>query len=223
MNIKNHIIEGIPFRKSPNVGGKLSPTILTIHFDASKTAEGAISWMTSPKSKVSAHLSISREGKVVQLVPFNVVAWHAGESVWRGVKGLNSHSIGIELTNTGSQEYTEIQLQALYEVSKLLIKEYSLKEVVGHSDISPVRKTDPSGVNHDLFNWVEYNSNVCLPVKAMTTTSDLNMRVHASTDYKVIQLIPKGSQVYEISNIGSWSKIQYGKKVGYVANRYLTT
>lgn len=221
MKIVNHRIEGVTFRKSPNVGGKLVPQYLIIHYDASNTAEGAISWMVSSKSKVSAHLSISREGNIVQLVDFNVVAWHAGVSEWRGEKGLNNHTIGIELQNNGKQEYTELQLTALYEVSKVLMKDYNLKEVIGHSDISPVRKTDPSGVGYNLFNWVEFNSNVCLPVKALTTTSELNLRVHTSTDHKVLELIPKEAQVYELNRLGDWSKVQYGDKVGYVSNKYL--
>ena len=49
----------------------------------------------------SAHLVIGRAGEVVQLVPFNIEAWHAGRSWYAGREELNHYSIGIELDNLG--------------------------------------------------------------------------------------------------------------------------
>lgn len=95
----------ITFRPSPNKGGELKPQFLIMHYTASASAESAISWLCNPQASASAHVVISRDGQVTQLVPFNVVAWHAGKSTWRdGSKtlvGLNDYSIGIELDNPG--------------------------------------------------------------------------------------------------------------------------
>lgn len=91
-----------PFVKSPNVGGSLKPRYIVIHDTASGLKDdGDVSWLTNPKAKVSAHVVISREGNITQLVPFNRVAWHAGVSSWKGLKYLNSYAIGIEIDNPG--------------------------------------------------------------------------------------------------------------------------
>ncbi|KRR21722.1 N-acetylmuramoyl-L-alanine amidase [Bradyrhizobium retamae] len=95
----------LPFVKSPNIGGKLNPVYIVIHDTASGLKEdGDVSWLTNRASKVSAHVVVSREGKITQLVPFNVVAWHAGQSSWKGKKFLNAFAVGIEIDNPGKME-----------------------------------------------------------------------------------------------------------------------
>ena len=91
----------VPFRPSPNTGGRLKPRWLIMHFTAGRSAQESINWLTNPEARASAHVVIARDGEVTQLVPFDTVAWHAGRSQWRGVSGLNAHSIGIELDNAG--------------------------------------------------------------------------------------------------------------------------
>jgi N-acetylmuramoyl-L-alanine amidase len=86
---------------SPHVGGAIAPRFLVIHYTAGSSAAGTISWFRHPASHVSAHLVIGRDGAVTQMVPFNHEAWHAGQSRWGSVSGLNRHSIGIELDNPG--------------------------------------------------------------------------------------------------------------------------
>ncbi|HET7462595.1 MAG TPA: N-acetylmuramoyl-L-alanine amidase [Longimicrobium sp.] len=106
MKIVNHLLvndDGSPVRfvKTPNMGGEFKPTILVMHFTAGSSANESINWLANPEAKASAHIVIGRDGKVTQQVPFNRVAWHAGKSEWKGIVGLNSHSIGIELDNPG--------------------------------------------------------------------------------------------------------------------------
>ncbi len=90
----------VEFRPSPNVGGECSPRWLVMHFTAGGF-EGAVETLCSPSAKVSAHFVIDEDGRVVQLVPLDRVAWHAGPSEWRGDRQMNTHSIGIELANYG--------------------------------------------------------------------------------------------------------------------------
>lgn len=88
---------------SPNHGGKFfaPPKYIVLHFTAGSSLSSSTQWLCNPKAKASAHLIIGKDGTVNQLVPFGTVAWHAGESKWRDVVGLNKYAIGIELDNMG--------------------------------------------------------------------------------------------------------------------------
>lgn len=90
-----------PFVPSPNIGGPLVARFLVIHYTAGPTADGAIRWFQDPQAKASAHVVIDTNGDATQMVAFTQVAWHAGQSEWLGLSGLNRHAIGIELANCG--------------------------------------------------------------------------------------------------------------------------
>lgn len=87
--------------QSPNHGGPLQPKWLVMHYTAMGGMDKALQRLTDQQSEVSAHLLIGRGGELVQMLPFNVVAWHAGVSEWNGLSNLNKYSIGIELDNAG--------------------------------------------------------------------------------------------------------------------------
>lgn len=91
----------LPIVTTPNMGGRMTPRLLVIHYTAGTTAEGAVRWLADPAARASAHLVIGRDGACHQMVPFNRCAWHAGRSRWGEITGLNSCSIGIELVNAG--------------------------------------------------------------------------------------------------------------------------
>jgi N-acetylmuramoyl-L-alanine amidase len=83
------------------------PSILVMHYTAGSSGRSSANWFANPRAKASAHLTIERDGTVIQSVPFNERAWHAGKSRWtdtngRKIKGLNSYSVGIELANAGA-------------------------------------------------------------------------------------------------------------------------
>jgi len=106
MEIKGDMLNGteVEFIKSPNFSGKFKagmPDTVIIHYTAAPSAQSAIRTLTNPRVKASAHLLIQRDGNVKQMVPFNVVAWHAGQSSYKGRTGFNQYSIGIELDNAG--------------------------------------------------------------------------------------------------------------------------
>ena len=101
---------------------------------------------------VSAHLLVRRDGELVQFVPFHERAWHAGESRFEGREQCNDFSIGIELEGTDEQPYEAAQVERLAEVIRALCEAYpglTPERVVGHSDVSPGRKTDPG----PYFDW----------------------------------------------------------------------
>ena len=106
MRVKAHrLVEDdgtpVPFKPSPNLGGKVQHKFLVMHYTAGGSAEESVDWLTARRSQASAHAVIGRDGSVTQLVPFDRVAWHAGASSWEGLKGLNGYSLGIEMDNAG--------------------------------------------------------------------------------------------------------------------------
>ncbi|TRX52697.1 1,6-anhydro-N-acetylmuramyl-L-alanine amidase AmpD [Thalassomonas sp. M1454] len=105
--------------------------------------------------RVSAHCLIRRDGQVVQYVPFNKRAWHAGVSSFCDREKCNDFSIGIEMEGTDDLPYTNAQYEQLQVITKLLLAHYpeiNTDRIVGHSDIAPGRKTDPG----ESFDWIKY-------------------------------------------------------------------
>ena len=102
---------------------------------------------------VSAHLLIRRDGTVHQFVPFTMRAWHAGESCYRGRDCCNDYSIGIELEGEDETPYDDRQYTSLEQVLPAIFEAYpaiTAREVAGHCDIAPGRKTDPG----PAFEWL---------------------------------------------------------------------
>jgi N-acetylmuramoyl-L-alanine amidase len=136
MHIDHHILYTAPgepciFRESPNHGGLLEPRLVIMHYTAMKGVEAAVERLTDPKSEVSCHLLIGRGGELIQLLPFNTIAWHAGISTWKGLTSLNSYSIGIELDNAGWLTQNKHRFLSWQEL------EYPLEEVYHHQTYVP--------------------------------------------------------------------------------------
>jgi N-acetylmuramoyl-L-alanine amidase len=109
MIIADHYLRGgqVVQRASPNQGGPYQgpyPDTVVIHYTAGANAESAIRTLSDPERRVSAHLVLARDGAVTQLVPFDTIAWHAGQSRWGDREALNQYSIGIEIDNAGQLE-----------------------------------------------------------------------------------------------------------------------
>lgn len=129
MEIKNDLLQGpeVEFIKSPNYSGKFKPgqpDTVVIHYTAAPSVASAVRTLTNPRVKASAHLVVGRDGSVKQLIPFNVIAWHAGQSSWQGRDGMNSYSIGIEVDNAGPLTKSGDSFRDVYGV------EYAASDVV---------------------------------------------------------------------------------------------
>jgi AmpD protein len=105
--------------------------------------------------RVSAHFLIQRTGVIIQFVPCSKRAWHAGVSAWYGRTVCNDFSIGIELEGTDFLPFSDQQYAALIRLTRVLKRAYPIREIVGHSDIAPGRKTDPG----QKFDWSRYLAN----------------------------------------------------------------
>ena len=99
--------------------------------------------------KVSTHFFIRRDGEVIQFVSCNKRAWHAGVSVWHDRIRCNDFSIGIELEGSDFESFSEKQYTALIRLTRYLKRAFPIRDIAGHSDIAPGRKTDPG----PFFEW----------------------------------------------------------------------
>jgi len=137
-------------RPSPNFDAR-RPNFVIIHHTSNNDAEHALSTLTDPLRRVSSHYLIARDGTVYYLVDELDRAWHAGDSYWGGSRDFNSASIGIELDNNGEEPFTEPQIESLLTLLADLKERYKIPAAnfLGHGDIAPGRKTDPSG----RFPW----------------------------------------------------------------------
>ena len=100
--------------------------------------------------RVSSHFLIRRDGELIQFVPIEKRAWHAGASSWRGRERCNDFSVGVELEGTDDSAFTPSQYESLFSLIKELRNTLPLREIAAHSDIAPARKTDPG----TRFEWV---------------------------------------------------------------------
>jgi N-acetylmuramoyl-L-alanine amidase len=269
MKILRHRLHGddgkpFAFEPTPNQGEALTAEYLVIHYTAGRSARQSIDWFKNPAAKASAHAVIARDGTITQMVPFNLVAWHAGISSWEGRVGMNRYSIGIELDNAGrlrrqgdtwrawfedeypaedvieavhnheSQScgwhvYTAAQIAAVLDLAILLMAHYGLRDILGHEDIAPGRKSDPG----PAFPMENLRSKLLgrvadeLPLYASTT--NLNIRCGPGVQHSTLpgSPLPTGTRVEISSRQGEWCLVNVlGKKgaadlQGWVFGKYL--
>lgn len=145
---------GATYYPSPNFGprrGGLRPSLVVVHYTAMPSSALALERLCDPVWEVSAHYLIARSGKLWSLVPETQRAWHAGAGSWGGQGDINSRSIGIEIDNDGSSPFTAAAMSQLAEVLRQVLARWKLppEAVIGHSDMAPLRKTDPGR----RFDW----------------------------------------------------------------------
>ena len=130
---------------------------IIIHYTGMKNELSALNRLTDYRSKVSAHYFIKKNGKILNLVPDLYEAWHAGKSNWKNIQSLNRYSIGVEIQNSGHENFYEKfsgkQINSVKKLLRFLIARYTVnrKNILGHSDIAPNRKKDPG----EKFPWKE--------------------------------------------------------------------
>jgi AmpD protein len=173
----SHLVVGVRYAPSSNCDERptdCSPTLIVIHnislppnefggpyieqlFTNQLNSSDHPYFEEVKSHKVSAHVLIRREGELVQFVPFDQRAWHAGESCYQGQEHCNDFAIGIELEGTDYVPYEEVQYSVLatfVDCLRIAYPSLTKENIVGHSDIAPERKTDPGQV----FNWDHFRS-----------------------------------------------------------------
>ena len=152
-------VEKMTINYSPNFDlkkrDKKKIKYLILHYTGMKNDKLAIKKLVNFNSNVSCHYYITKSGKLIQMVPDLYIAWHAGKSYWKKDKLLNSNSIGIEISNPGHEhgykKFSNNQIKCLIKLLNSLIKKYKInkKNILGHSDVAPLRKLDPG----EKFPW----------------------------------------------------------------------
>ena len=160
---------------SPNWDERALPVSMVVLHYTEMEHDEALRRLTDPEAKVSAHYFISEQGEVVRLVDEEKRAWHAGLSYWRGLRDVNSASIGIELDHPGHalgyRPFADAQIEALLPLLAAIVRRHDIPRanVVGHSDVAPARKIDPG----ELFPWDRLaECRLCLPRPAKLELGD---------------------------------------------------
>lgn len=133
-----------------------APDMILLHYTGMQTGEAALDRLCKPNSKVSAHYVVFEDGRIVQCVPEDRRAWHAGLAKWGGESDINSRSIGIEIVNPGHEfgyrDFPLRQVAAVISLCKSIVTRrgpIARERVLGHSDVAPGRKQDPG----ERFPW----------------------------------------------------------------------
>ena len=143
-------------RWSPNFDERSTPiSIIVLHYTGMIDGPSAIDRLASAEARVSAHYVVSEDGVITQMVPEEKRAWHAGAGSWRGMRDVNSASIGIEIVNPGHElgyrAFPDEQIDSVIRLVAAAKQRYAITRgnVIGHSDMAPARKQDPG----ELFPW----------------------------------------------------------------------
>ncbi len=131
--------------------GMRKPNFVIIHHTAQTACDTTLRTFTLPRTQVSAHYVICKDGTIHHMLNDYLRAWHAGNSKWGNLTDVNSSSIGIELDNNGFEPFAEAQINSLLQLLKKLKRDNNIPvaNFIGHSDIAPKRKVDPN----KYFPW----------------------------------------------------------------------
>ncbi len=268
MEIKDHILTGTNVNKmvpSPNHSGEFAKGDLdtvVMHYTAGPY-QTSLRTLINPKVRASAHVIIDRNGSITQLIPFNLMAWHAGESYYKGRVGYNKYSIGIEMVNSGYltksgniyrawygeafnpsdvveaihrnqsvpkfwHVYTPEQIDSAYDLVELLIETYGIKNILGHEEVAPKRKTDPGPAfpldkfrERLLGTTRDQDGSEPLPDTGRIIAASLNIRSLPNTNAPAIaKPLTKGQKVMILDESNGWYKVSVSI-VGWVFGKYV--
>ena len=158
---------------SPNIDDRPAGTTIdciVLHATVEPTLEGTRKIFLDPVRKVSAHFVVGKEGEVLQMVPVEKRAWHAGKSLLEGKEHVNDFSVGVEIVNLndGKQPFTDAQYEAVAGIVRFVRSKFPVPDqrIVSHAQIAlPVgRKSDPLGLDFDRVRMLAKLSPVPEPV-----------------------------------------------------------
>lgn len=154
------------------------PNFVVIHHTAQNSCDQTFKTFTLPRTQVSAHYVICKDGSVHHMLNDYLRSWHAGIGKWGNLTDVNSASIGIEIDNNGFEAFTEPQVNNLLQLLDTLKRNYNIPAAnfIGHADIAPTRKNDPNvyfpwkTLSDSGFGlWYGDTTNVVVPENFSTT------------------------------------------------------
>lgn len=142
--------------QSPNYSSRRAvPDSIVLHSTEGLYPSTA-SWLVNPRSEVSCHFLILRDGRIFQLVRLDKTAWHAGHSWYKDRTDWNVRSFGIEIEHVAGQNYPRPQLDSVIQVCRYLVQTYRIEKpmVVAHRWIVVPRgrREDPTNMSDAQLN-----------------------------------------------------------------------
>jgi N-acetylmuramoyl-L-alanine amidase len=133
------------------------PNFVVIHHTAQNSCDQTLKTFTLPRTQVSAHYVVCKDGTIHHMLNDLLRAHHAGVSKWGNATDINSCSIGIEVDNDGFEPFTDAQISSLIDLLGRLKRAYNIPATnfIGHADVAPGRKDDPSR----YFPWQKLAEN----------------------------------------------------------------
>lgn len=189
---------------SPNFNERTLPvSLLVMHYTGMVDGDAALERLCDAQAAVSAHYLVQEDGTIHHLVSEEHRAWHAGAGGWRGIKDINSASIGIEIVNPGHEfgyrPFPDAQMKAVLALSKHILARHTIlpRDVIGHSDLAPQRKEDPG----ELFNWR------WLAQKGVGVFPNTPLTSPAETQHSIADIQKKLAVYgYDIESAGKWDE-----------------
>jgi N-acetylmuramoyl-L-alanine amidase len=156
------------------------PNFIIIHHTAQNSCPQTLQTFTLPRTQVSAHYVICKDGTVYHMLNDYLRAWQAGLSKWGNITDVNSISVGIELDNNGAEPFPGVQINSLLHLLDTLKNAYKIPAAnfIGHADIAPTRKNDPNATfpwkalaDKGFGLWYGDTTGVCVPENFSSLTA----------------------------------------------------
>jgi N-acetylmuramoyl-L-alanine amidase len=145
--VVNHLPFSAAYNRMPNI--TMRPNSITIHSTGNPTssAKNERAWLENPTNKRTAswHYVVD-ENTIIEAIPPNYVAWHAGDGNGQG----NMASISIEMCESGNRDRVLVKTK---ELVKYLMNKHNIRKVVRHYDWT--KKNCPRILNHD-GKWTDW-------------------------------------------------------------------
>jgi len=154
------------FRESPNrnIGrAGYKPEAIVIHI-CDGSYEGCHNWLLNPKSQVSAHYIVKKDGCYDQLVKFEDTAWHCGGVVrptWKLLKknvNPNLYTIGIEIGIKAGEQPLKKTIRRVADIVQYLCGRFDIPcdrdHVIGHCEITAAKTCPGALVSVDAIVYL---------------------------------------------------------------------
>ena len=189
-------------KKTPNLSRGVNKMLCIVLHSTEGNFNGAVSWLTNPRSKASCHYVVSKMGEIVKLASDTQITWHAGRSKWVNpktkvsYKNINNISIGIEQEHFDQKDnWSELQIKTVAELCANLMKLHpSIVEITKHRNIAPGRKIDPYNYPDKMFQ--DYLQEFKKDIKQKYVKIIINDR-----EFKISARIVKGQVVAKTRNL----------------------
>ena len=130
------------------------------------------------------------------------------------------------VSHEDSKSFTEVQIERALELVQLLVKSYNLRDILGHEDIAPGRKSDPgpafpmSSFRSRLLGRQEEEDEIYEVI-----ADALNIRKGPGIEFEPVSSpLPYSTKVTLLDSGDRWSKVDIegpNDIEGWVYNKYI--